>query len=166
MSSAPAPTSTRPAVYFLLPPPAYFAVSFVAGMLLQATMPLPLPDFPGRTMLGIGLLAAAMVGLVLLVATFRRGRTTLNPFGEPSRLFTAGPYRFSRNPMYVGLFVAYVGGCLLVLSVWPVLLLAVPALVLDRVVIPHEEATLRQAFGADFDAYCARVRRWIGRRGR
>jgi protein-S-isoprenylcysteine O-methyltransferase Ste14 len=68
--------------------------------------------------------------------------------------------------MYVGLFVAYVGGCLLVLSVWPVLLLAVPALVLDRVVIPHEEATLRQAFGADFDAYCARVRRWIGRRGR
>jgi protein-S-isoprenylcysteine O-methyltransferase Ste14 len=130
-------------------------------MLVDSLVPAKFPDFPGRVVLGGTVLAVAVISLVLLVGTFLTRRTTLNPFASSSRLFVSGPYRFSRNPMYLGLLVAYLGGCVLAQSLWPLLLLVLPLSVLDRVVIPFEEASLRATFGADYDAYCARVGRWL-----
>ncbi len=151
----------RPGPIFVLPPPVYFAVAFAGAMLLHALVPLPFPDFPWRIILGTGLLVIAIIGLGVLVGSFRKRRTTLNPFGSPATLLVDGPYRFSRNPMYLGLVAAYLGGCLLAQSVWPILLLTIPLAILSRVVIPYEEASLRTVFGADYDAYCARVGRWF-----
>jgi protein-S-isoprenylcysteine O-methyltransferase Ste14 len=73
---------------------------------------------------------------------------------------TAGPYRFTRNPMYVGLVLAYLGEQGMLLQVWPLLLLVLTVVYVNWFVIPVEETSLR-SFGPVYDAYRARVRRWI-----
>src|SRR5207249_3117984 len=106
------------------------------------------------------LLASRAVGVVLLIAggsmawwslsLFRAARTTTIPFEAPSRLVTGGPYRFSRNPMYVSLILVYLGEAAVLAQVGPVLLLPLVIAYLHRTVIPVEEGRLREIFG---DAY-------------
>ena len=151
----------RPLPVFMLPPPLYFGVAFGAGMLLQYSFPLAFSDFPARQLLGILALVAGIVCGPLLAATFLVRRTTLNPFASPSAFLEKGVYRLSRNPMYLGVILIYLGGCILVSSLWPILLLVFPLALLTRIVIPYEEASMRQAFGIAYEAYCTRVRRWI-----
>jgi protein-S-isoprenylcysteine O-methyltransferase Ste14 len=93
--------------------------------------------------------------------TFRRARTAILPTRPASQLVDGGPYRFTRNPMYTGLTTAYVGAAALLDSVWPLLLLPLVLAALVRLVVRREEAYLRGAFGAEYAAYQARVRRWL-----
>ena len=76
-------------------------------------------------------------------------------------LATGGIYRLTRNPMYLGAIVAFVGLGLWLANSWLVVLIPVMALALQKLAIEREEAYLRQRFGADYDNYCSRVRRWI-----
>lgn len=92
---------------------------------------------------------------------FVLARTTLIPHGQASRLITAGPYRFTRNPMYLSLTLGYLGAAAIFLQVWPLLLLPIPVVTMNTFVIPFEEARLRECFGETFRDYCGRVRRWI-----
>ena len=97
------------------------------------------------------------------IARFRRARTGVVPFTPANVLVEGGAYRWTRNPMYVALVVVAVG---LAVRLPAVTALAVPPLlwlVLDRRFVRREEAFLRERFGAGFDAYCARVPRWLGR---
>lgn len=97
------------------------------------------------------------------IARFRRVGTGVVPFTPANVLVADGAYRWTRNPMYVALVVVAVG---LAVRLPAVTALAVPPLlwlVLDRRFVRREEAFLRERFGADFDAYCARVPRWLGR---
>jgi len=151
----------RPHPVFRLPPPLYFGMAFGAGMLLQYSFPLTLPDFPARQLLGILALATGIVCGPLLAATFLVRRTTLNPFASPSAFLEKGIYRLSRNPMYLGVVLIYLGGSILASSLWPILLLVFPLALLTQIVIPYEEASMRQAFGIAYEAYCAKVRRWV-----
>lgn len=151
----------RPLPVFMLPPPLYFGLAFGAGMLLQRSFPLALADFPARQLLGILALAAGVVCGPMLAATFLIRRTTLNPFASPSAFLEKGIYRLSRNPMYIGVILIYIGGCILASSLWPILLLVFPLAILTRIVIPYEEASMRHTFGIAYEAYCAKVRRWI-----
>jgi protein-S-isoprenylcysteine O-methyltransferase Ste14 len=104
-------------------------------------------------------LGAALAGWGWL--TFRRARTTTVPGQESSRLVTWGPYRFSRNPMYVGLSVAYVGEAGILGQVWPLALLPLVVAYLNRAVIPVEESKLRDVFGGGYERYRRQVRRWV-----
>lgn len=156
-----AEVADRPPKPFLLPPPLYFVLAFAIGMLLHLAVPFGFGDFPGRVPLGLTILGIGVLGGGLMGATFLFRRTTLNPFAVPSSLVRGGPYRVSRNPMYLLLVTAYIGGCLLASSWWPIPLLLVPIGILDRVVIPFEESLLSQRFGAVYDTYAARVRRWL-----
>jgi protein-S-isoprenylcysteine O-methyltransferase Ste14 len=106
-------------------------------------------------------LAAARTTAPCLAITFLIRRTTLNPFAAPPTFLARGLYRFSRNPMYLGVVLVYLAGTLLVGSLWPLVLLVAPLLILDRVVIPFEEANMRTAFGDSYQSYCAHVRRWV-----
>ncbi len=151
----------RPSRVFILPPPLYFGLAFGAGMLLQHAFPLPLADFPARWLLGVFIFATGIVCGPALAAFFLARRTTLNPFASPTLLFDRGIYRLSRNPMYLGVILIYLGGCLLTGSLWPILLLVIPFGILQQIVIPYEEASMRRTFGLAYDAYCARVRRWL-----
>jgi len=83
------------------------------------------------------------------------------PMSPARAIVVTGPYRFTRNPMYVGLTVAYVGIALLVNMAWPLLTLPAVLIALRLFVIAREERHLRQAFPEAYAAYCARVRRWL-----
>ena len=90
---------------------------------------------------------------------FHRAATTTVP-GETSRmLMTGGPYRLTRNPMYVGLILLYIGETGLLVQVWPLFFLPLAVVYVNWFVIPVEEASLKMFDG--YGQYCARVRRWI-----
>jgi protein-S-isoprenylcysteine O-methyltransferase Ste14 len=76
-------------------------------------------------------------------------------------LVTSGPYRFSRNPMYVGLSALYLGLALLFNVAWPLALFPVVVMALFRLVIRREERYLAEAFGETYALYAQRVRRWL-----
>ena len=93
--------------------------------------------------------------------TFRRAKTAINPHHSASQLVTHGPYRFTRNPMYTGLTLEYLGGSALLDSAWPVIVLPIVILILVETVISREEMYLRDAFGVEYTGYAASVRRWL-----
>jgi protein-S-isoprenylcysteine O-methyltransferase Ste14 len=149
-------------VMLKLPPPVWaFVYAAVAGGASAAVAWRSLIDL--RVVPLGGLLLAIGLGLGVWAARlFRSAGTELNPTSAANRvLVTHGPYRFTRNPMYLGLVVFTLG---LALAVGSLPMFAVPALLfltVDRVHIPFEEAKMRRQFGAAFDDYTARVRRWL-----
>lgn len=157
MSDVPANAGVR------FPPPFIFAGGFLAGWLLHRWWPLALwsAGSPVRPPLGWGLLIAGLAISFSGVATFLHARTAVIPHHPASRLVTSGPYRFTRNPMYLGLTLAYTGGTVLVNSAWPLLLLPLVLSVLTIAVIRREERYLAAAFADEYAAYRRRVRRWL-----
>lgn len=156
------PAPSHPGVHF--PPPLLFALGALAGWLLHRALPLPLVTPRARP-------AGALVGWLLValwagwsawaVATFLRARTAIIPNRPASALVTHGPYRLSRNPMYLGLTLLYLGVTLLVNSVWPILFLPLVLVTLHLTVILREERYLASAFGTAYHEYRRRVRRWL-----
>ena len=93
--------------------------------------------------------------------TFARARTAILPIKAASRLVETGPYRISRNPMYTGMSIAYLGLMLRLNWGWALVLFPVVIVLLHRFVISKEERYLLAEFGEEYAAYCRRVRRWI-----
>ena len=102
---------------------------------------------------------AAWNGWCLLL--FGRGRTGLLPGQSTTRLLTSGPYRLSRNPLYVGLLVLYAGCALVADSVLALLLLPVAWAGLHWGAVLPEERYLTAALGAPYEEYRGQVRRWL-----
>ncbi len=162
MAQQPALTVSRPAPLALVPPPLLFAAAFGAGALLDHFVPLSRSATPRDVFWAGAAVLAAGLGLGLsLAAGFLIRRTTLKPFADPVVLVTAGAYRVSRNPMYLSLIVTYLGAAAMVGSLWPMVILALPVAVMARVVIPFEEERMLATFGARYQDYQARVRRWL-----
>jgi protein-S-isoprenylcysteine O-methyltransferase Ste14 len=92
---------------------------------------------------------------------FYRAGTTRVPGQASTTLVTSGPYRLMRNPMYVGLSLAYIGEAAILHQIVPVVLLPLTIAYLNQVVIPTEEDRLRAAFGAEYEQYLNDVRRWL-----
>ena len=111
-----------------------------------------------------GALALIVSGLLLdgvAAGMFRRRGTAVEPWKPSTVLIHDGPYRFSRNPIYLGFAITYVG-LAIAMDSWVVLLLLLPCLaVIDRFVIQREERYLVARFGAAYDAYRGKVRRWL-----
>jgi protein-S-isoprenylcysteine O-methyltransferase Ste14 len=107
----------------------------------------------------LGAAGAALALWCILTFAFV-GRGTPAPFDPPRRLVVAGPYRFVRNPMYVGAALALAGAALFYRSM-PLLAYAAGfLLVMHLFVVVYEEPTLRRMFDPDYAAYCRRVGRW------
>ena len=148
------------------PPPTLFVAGWLLGWLLESRvvrLPLDGDDAPhwslvvaGSTLLALGLIVIA-AGLL----TFFRARTAIMPHHAASRLVTHGPYRFTRNPMYLGMTLLYGGLAIRTNMTWPLLLLPLVLLALHRLVIRREERYLTSAFGAEYEDYRRRVRRWL-----
>ena len=92
---------------------------------------------------------------------FARHETGLLPGQETHAMIETGPYRLSRNPLYVGLLALYAGLALLAPTFWGLVLLPVAVLLVLWGAILPEERFLRERFGAPYDAYTRRVRRWL-----
>ncbi|MCH8032004.1 MAG: isoprenylcysteine carboxylmethyltransferase family protein, partial [Bacteroidetes bacterium] len=93
--------------------------------------------------------------------TFVRARTGVLPNQSDTQFITHGPYRFSRNPMYTGLTLMYLGLTRWANSLWPMVMLPLALWALWKLVIQKEEAYLAEAFGDAYRAYKQQVRRWI-----
>jgi protein-S-isoprenylcysteine O-methyltransferase Ste14 len=142
-------------------PPLLYVVPLLVLWLVHQVVPLTIPGRPAIMWAG-WLLALAGVGTSGWgVRTFRRHHTTVIPHHAVSTIVTTGPYRFSRNPMYVGMTVVYVGASLLIASWWPLFALPLIVVAVNRLVIAREETYLRRRFGAAYEDFCARVRRWL-----
>lgn len=145
-----------------LPPPiwtiVYVLICVAVSWLLGWSR---LPGLP-VAWLGIALVAVAWIPPVSAFILFRRAGTEVNPISPTNRaLVTGGPYRFTRNPMYLGLVILTLGIALW-MGVWPMFIAPVATFATANWVhIPFEEAKMRRQFGAEYDDYVARVRRWI-----
>ena len=145
----------------LIPPPIIYLVIFLVGLLAElAVAP---PDLPVWLRI-----AGGFLGVVLLVMLdtramlrFKRHRTPVNPARPAAALVTDGPYRGTRNPMYVGMAFAYAGAAVGANALWSLALLPLVLLVVDRLIIPREERHLADTFGEEYEAYRRRVRRWL-----
>ena len=146
------------------PPPFLFVIGFIVGWALDRYWrALPVSRFAGSALAPFGWSALAL-GVILAawgMATFRRAKTAILPHHRASRLVTHGPYRFTRNPMYTGLTIAYLGGSALLDSAWPIIVLPIVLVTLFKTVISREEMYLTDAFGAEYTDYVASVRRWL-----
>ena len=142
------------------PPPLLYAIPLVAGLLLQHWHPLPMLA-PGRgTIPGIVLLLSGLVWAPALTA-FRRASTSPKPWVPSTALVTSGPYRFTRNPMYLGFTLMYLGVTFWANTLWPLLFLPLVLFVMHYGVILREEAYMATTFGPAYAEYRARVRRWL-----
>jgi protein-S-isoprenylcysteine O-methyltransferase Ste14 len=146
------------------PPPVYFLGAGVTAAALDWWIPMAIDGAgPGSVQAGIGwLLTAAGFGTAAWgIATLMRLRTTFFPDREASRLVVTGPYRYSRNPMYVGMTSVYSGVALITNSAWALLLLPFVLIFVATRVIGREERYLKRTFGEAYAEYCRRVRRWL-----
>ena len=153
------PTMSSPGVR--IPPPFFFALGLIAGYLLSRVGPPLLFGSGSSSDAGIALIVVGASFAAWGMLTFRAARTAINPTRSASRIVTAGPYRFTRNPMYVGLTTVYLGSSLLIGTWWCIILLPVVLALLVRFVIRREEAYLDAAFHDDYAAYRGHVRRWV-----
>ena len=148
------------------PPPAFFVGGFLIGMLLDAVVaPIRLVGgtvstrpvvIAGWTLVWLGF-AISLSGIL----TFRRAGTTMLPFEPASRMVRHGPYRFTRNPMYLGATITYIGFAFVLNTVWPIILLPIVLWALVRWVIREEEAYLERTFSDEYVRYKKDVRRWL-----
>jgi protein-S-isoprenylcysteine O-methyltransferase Ste14 len=143
------------------PPPVLYAAAVLVGWLLDRQWPMPIGFATPRRALAWLLIALSAVLVVSSFQSFRRKHTSAIPIRPATALVIAGPYRFTRNPMYVSLALLTAAFGLL-LNTWWTIVLLVPVLILIRLfVIALEERYLHRRFGAEYDAYTRQVRRWL-----
>lgn len=144
----------------IAPPPLIFGVPLVGGLLLDRWHPLPFLPAEWASRIGIPIFLGFLVGFPAVLA-FRRAATSPNPWRPSTALVTSGPYRFTRNPMYLGMLLLYLGGSCWGNSLWPIFFLPFVLGIMQFGVILREEAYLEAQFGDAYREYRARVRRWL-----
>lgn len=156
-----APDETRRPRTLVLPPAPYAAAMLGSWWLDRHWLPLPWDDGAASHPLGWMWVAAGLLLFLWTLWTLYRHRTTVNPYAGASALCTDGPFRFSRNPIYLGDWLVLAGVALLLNTLWPLAFVPLVWLMLRYGVIRHEEAHLEAKFGDAYRAYKARVRRWL-----
>ncbi|KRR03605.1 protein-S-isoprenylcysteine methyltransferase [Bradyrhizobium jicamae] len=143
-------------------PPIAWALAVLAGFALNWLMPLPfLPAALPAGWFGAMVFVVALALLAWAVATMTRAGSNV-PTNLPSTtIVDTGPYRFTRNPIYLGMVLGLIGLAIAFDSLWLLMTLVPFALVIRYGVIAREEAYLERKFGDVYRRYCAQVRRWL-----
>lgn len=147
----------------LAPPPLLFFGCLLLGWLLGFVVPAPLSFLEVGVRIGLGSFFSFLgfvFGLSALI-TLHRGGTPAEPWKPTTRIMTGGPFRFSRNPIYIALLCVLTGLAFFTASLGIALSIALLFLLLDRGVVRAEERYLTGKFGEEYLAYRRRVRRWI-----
>lgn len=144
----------------LAPSPLLTLAAFLTGVGIEWIWPSRLLPWTWTLLIGTVLLGIGGVLFGGALWTMRQRGKHPSHSDEPPELITDGPFRYSRNPIYVGHSLMHIGGSFLIDSVWPLVML-VPVLLYLRRVIKREEARLVTLFGDEYDRYCQNVRRWL-----
>jgi protein-S-isoprenylcysteine O-methyltransferase Ste14 len=146
----------------IMPPPIAWLLAIVGGVELNQLFPWPfLPVAMPRVTIGVALFAAALALAVWSMRTMRLAGTRYETSQPTSAIVAHGPYRFTRNPIYVAMMLGETGLAVALDNAWLLAMLVPFALVIRYGVIAREEAYLERRFGADYLAYKGAVRRWI-----
>ncbi len=153
----------RAAVHF--PPPLIYVGALIAGWAIERwLMPLGFDRWVAWSWsvpIGVAVCVGALVLALMGLGLFRRTGQEPEPWTPTPELITTGVYRFSRNPMYLGMALFQLGVDIAALNAWMIALIPVSMLLVYRIAIRHEEAYLERKFGDPFREYKMRVRRWV-----
>ncbi len=160
------PADGKPAMRFLelkVPPVVVFIICMIGMWAAAQRLPAPGADLPGKYAIAALLFLAAVVAGVRGVIAFRHHGTTVNPHtpGKSASIVTTGIYAYTRNPMYLGLGLGLVAWTVFLGNLAAALGVPVFIVYMNRFQIAPEERVLAEKFGAPYDEYCRRVRRWI-----
>ncbi len=139
----------------------YFIILLILSVLLNFVFPVPVFLSPPATYSGFLIIGFGLVMAFWSRSLFLKNATTLQPSEEPTSLVTSGPFRISRNPIYLGmasilLGVAVLSGTLVTLA-FPIIFIAL----IEFFIIPGEERKMEKIFGEPYREYKKSVRRWI-----
>ena len=149
----------RPGVIVL--PPVLYLVALVLGIALHRLAPLFLPIADAARWAGIGLVLAGFAFATWARLQFARVGTNVNPTQPTTAIVASGPFRFTRNPMYVALAVVLIGAALALRNGWLIVLLVPVLALMHGGVIVREERYLERKFGSTYLDYRRRVRRYL-----
>ena len=147
--------------YFILPAPLVYLAFFLLAWAVSTFWPMPLTSGPWTWFLGWTAIDAGVLLMCWTAWLMLWRKTTLKPYGKPQHLITEGPFRVTRNPIYIADTLLYIGAASLFADVWVWLFLPIVLVAVSFGVIRHEERLLVQHFGDDYREYMARVRRWL-----
>jgi protein-S-isoprenylcysteine O-methyltransferase Ste14 len=144
-------------------PPPIVAIVVAALMWVASRAPALRFEVPARRMVAASLAVLGVAVAIAGVVSFRRAQTTVNPLKpeSTSSLVVSGVYRFSRNPMYVGILLVLLGWAILLSNVLALAIVPAFVLYMNRFQIGPEETVLARMFGGEYVTYRSRVRRWI-----
>jgi protein-S-isoprenylcysteine O-methyltransferase Ste14 len=145
----------------LVRPPLLYLISLVSGTVIHLAVPLPFLPVTLAVPLGVPIVAVAIALFSYSVARFRAAGTPLPARKPTTAIVRTGPYRFSRNPIYLAFSLFQLGIAIWVNSVWLLATLVGAVALINSVVIPKEEQYLERKFGAQYLDYKASVRRWL-----
>jgi protein-S-isoprenylcysteine O-methyltransferase Ste14 len=144
----------------IAPPPVIYLGFLGLGFVLESL--LPGAELPGWAQwLGAVVIVAGVALMISFELAFKRVGTDANPYRPSTALATDGPYRFSRNPGYLGMAITYIGITLAAEAPWGLVMLVPATLVIQYGVIAREERYLERLFGAEYLSYKRTTRRWI-----
>lgn len=139
-------------------PPIILLASFMSQIILLFSFPISI-DL--SSLLGL-ILVISGISLVFVSFRFmRKMKTTFIPDGTPEVLISSGPFRFSRNPIYLGMLTFLVGVAFLMSSLSAIIISFVFGVIINFTWISHEEKKLKELFSEDWENYSSKVRRWI-----
>lgn len=145
----------------IAPPPVIYAVPLAVGWYVNSLDPFPMMPPLYAKWIGIALIGVAIVLMLLAGLQFSRRHTSMIPYRPTTAIIQSGPFRVTRNPIYLADTVCYVGVAILLNTAWPLLVLPLVLLVMHHGVILREERYLEQKFGDEYNSYKMSVRRWI-----
>jgi protein-S-isoprenylcysteine O-methyltransferase Ste14 len=146
----------------LIRPPLAWALAVIAGLVLDWLAPLPfLPEDWPAGLLGAVVFVLALALAIWAIDTMTRAGTNVPTNRPTTAIVESGPYRFTRNPIYLGMFGGLIGLGIAFDNPWLLAMLAPFALVIRYGVVAREEAYLERLFGEAYRGYRQRVRRWL-----
>ncbi|GGB64636.1 methyltransferase family protein [Blastomonas aquatica] len=152
--------SIAPKVGF--PPPLVFVGFILLGLFADRLLSLPtMPISHDINWVGFALMMAGIAVLIVSLGMFRAYGENPEPWTPSQAIIARGPYRHSRNPMYLAMVVIHIGYAIWDASAGVLLFVPFAFIAIDRAVIAKEEKYLTQRFGKPYQDYCRRVRRWL-----
>lgn len=160
MSAEEQPRQRRGTAGVIAPPPVIYVGFLGLGFVLESL--LPGAELPGWAQwIGAVVIVAGVALMISFEVAFKRAGTEANPYRPSTALATDGPYRFSRNPGYLGMAITYIGITLAAEAPWALVTLVPATLVIQYGVIAREERYLERLFGEEYLSYKRTTRRWI-----